>query len=145
MTSKFAQSVYIPKNPQKYIGAGQIFARSSWETSFCKFCDNNPSIIKWSSESLRIPYRNPLTNQVTTYVPDFFIQYTDKLGRINSEVIEIKPANQTLLEKVGRSKYNQAQFIKNQAKWAAAELFCKQNGLKFRVINENQMFHNGQT
>ena len=59
------------------------------------------------------------------------------------ELIEIKPASQQILERVGKNKYNQAQFIKNQAKWASANAWCKQQGIRFRVLNENDLFHNG--
>jgi hypothetical protein len=61
----------------------------------------------------------------------------------HAEMIEIKPANQTFIENVGKNPYNQAQFIKNQAKWAAASAWCQQHGIKFRVINENDIFHGG--
>ena len=106
-------------------------------------CDTNPAIQKWASEAVTIPYRDPLTNRNTIYLPDFFIQYVDKNNIIHNELIEIKPASQQILERVGKNKYNQAQFIKNQAKWAAANAYCKQNGLVFRVLNENDLFHNG--
>ena len=76
-------------------------------------------------------------------MPDFFIQYVDKLGKMHVELIEIKPASQSILERVGKNKYNQAQFVKNRAKWASANLWCKQQGIKFRVVNENDLFHNG--
>ena len=99
--------------------------------------------MKWASEAVQIPYRDPLTNRQTVYVPDFFIQYMDKNQRILVELIEIKPASQTILERVGKSKHNQMQFIKNQAKWAAAGLWCKQQGIKFRIVNENDLFHTG--
>jgi hypothetical protein len=106
------------------------------------FCDNNPSIQQWSSESVKIPYRDPLTGKQTVYVPDFLIVYMDKNLRKHAELIEIKPANQTLREKVGKNPYNQAQFVKNQAKWAAASAWCQNHGLKFRIINEQDIFHN---
>jgi hypothetical protein len=106
------------------------------------FCDNNPSIQQWSSESVKIPYRDPLTGKHTVYVPDFLIVYLDKNLKKHAELVEIKPANQTLQERVGKNPYNQAQFVKNQAKWAAAAQWCQQNGLKFRVINEQDIFHN---
>jgi len=73
-------------------------------------------------------------------VPDFFIQYLDKNGRMLVELIEIKPASQTILERVGKNKYNQQQFVKNQAKWAAANIWCRQQGIKFRILNENDIF-----
>jgi hypothetical protein len=107
------------------------------------FCDNNPSIQQWSSEPVRIPYRDPLTGKQTVYVPDFLIVYLDKNTRRHVEMIEIKPSNQMLREKVGKNPYNQAQFVKNQAKWAAAGNWCKQQNIAFRIINETDIFHNG--
>jgi len=48
-----------------------------------------------------------------------------------------------LREKVGNNRYNQEQYIKNMAKWEAGNNWCKQQGIKFRVINENEIFHQG--
>jgi hypothetical protein len=107
------------------------------------FCDTNKSVQKWASEAIQIPYRDPLTGRQTVYVPDFFIQYVDKTNKMIVELIEVKPASQSILERVGKNKYNQAQFIKNQAKWAAANLWCRQQGIKFRILNENDLFHTG--
>jgi hypothetical protein len=143
MASKFARGKFQMSQPDKYVGTKVPTYRSSWELSFMKFCDTNISVQKWASEAVQIPYRDPLTGRQTVYVPDFFIQYVDKLGKMHVELIEIKPASQTILERVGKNKYNQAQFVKNQAKWASANLWCKQQGIKFRVVNENDLFHNG--
>jgi len=143
MSLKFSQGVYKIKNPEKYVGAGSPRYRSSWEMTFMMFCDNNPSIQQWSSEPVRIPYRDPLTGKQTVYVPDFLIVYIDKNTRRHVEMIEIKPSNQMLREKVGKNPYNQAQFVKNQAKWAAAGNWCKQQNISFRIINETDIFHNG--
>jgi hypothetical protein len=137
---KYAQGIFTPRNPEKYAGKGTIRYRSSWELAFMNFCDTNDNILAWASEAIQIPYRDPLTGKGTIYVPDFFIQYLDKRGKLLVELIEIKPASQTLLERVGKNKYNQAQFVKNQAKWAAATAWCRQQGIKFRVVNENDLF-----
>jgi hypothetical protein len=138
--AKFAQGKFTMKHPHKYVGTKTPTYRSSWEWSFMNFCDTNNSVQKWASEAIQIPYKDPLTNRNTVYVPDFFIQYADKMGRMHVELIEIKPASQTILERVGKNKYNQAQFVKNQAKWAAATLWCRQQGIKFRILNENDIF-----
>jgi hypothetical protein len=143
MPSKFARGKFTMKHPQKYVGTKVPTYRSSWEWSFMNFCDNNENVQKWASEAIQIPYRDPLTGRQTVYVPDFFIQYMDKNQRVLVELIEIKPASQTILERVGKSKHNQMQFIKNQAKWAAAGLWCRQQGIKFRIVNENDLFHTG--
>ena len=139
--SKWAQGVYQVINPKKYVGNGSPRYRSGWEHSFMRFCDENDNILQWASESVRIPYRHPLTGKMTNYVPDFLITYRTRNNTVKAELIEIKPASQTILERVGKNKYNQAQYVKNQAKWQAANIWCKQQGIKFRIINENDLFH----
>ena len=131
--------------PAKYVGTKVPTYRSSWEWSFMRFCDTNPSVQKWASEAITIPYRDPLTGRQTIYVPDFFIQYMDKNNKMHVELIEVKPASQAILERVGKNKYNQAQFVKNQAKWQAANIWCKQQGIKFRILSENDLFHQGSS
>ena len=140
MASKFARGKFVMTRPDKYVGTKIPTYRSSLEWSFMRFCDTNESVQKWASEAINIPYRDPLTGRNTIYVPDFFIQYVDKKGKMIVELIEIKPASQAILERVGKNKYNQAQFVKNQAKWAAANIWCKQQGIKFRIISENDLF-----
>ena len=142
MSLKFSQSVYQVKNLEKYVGSKLPYCRSSWETTFCVFCDNNPAIEQWASEPIKIPYRDPLTGKPTVYVPDFLISYVDRHMKKHAELIEIKPANQMLREKVGKNPYNQAQYVKNMAKWAAAAQWAQQQGIKFRVINEHDIFSN---
>ena len=144
MSLKFAKGKYAVENPEKYIGIGTPTYRSSWELTFMKFCDHNPSVYQWASESIKIPYRDPLTGKATVYIPDFFIVYMDKNHKKHAELIEIKPANQMLIEKVGKNPYNQAQFVRNQVKWKMANIWAAQNGCKFRVINEHDIFHSGK-
>lgn len=141
---KFAQGKFQPRHPEKYIGIGTPSYRSSWEFAFMTFCDNNPSITNWASESIKIPYRNPFTGKQTVYVPDFFINYVDKNGKMHAELIEVKPLKQTSLKEAGRSKHAQAHAVLNMAKWEAARAWCKQQGIFFRVISENDIFHNGK-
>jgi hypothetical protein len=140
MTSKYSQGVYKITNPEKYVGSHAPRYRSSWEHTFMMFCDNNPSVQQWSSESIKIPYRDPLTGKQTVYVPDFLIVYLDKNLRKHAELVEIKPANQMLKERVGKNVYNQAQYVKNMAKWEAAGKWARNQGIKFRVINEKDLF-----
>jgi hypothetical protein len=141
--AKFAQGRFEMKNPSKYIGTKTPLARSSWEFVFMRMLDEHQGVEKWASESIQIPYRDPLTGKYTIYVPDFFITYVDKNGTKHAEVVEIKPASQTILENVGKSIYNQQQYVKNMAKWEAANKWCKQQGIKFRVVNEEHIFHQG--
>ena len=141
---KFAQGKYDLKNPGKYIGTKTPTYRSSWEWHFMKLCDEHPSVAKWASESIKIPYRDPLTGKYTIYVPDFFIVYQNKNGKTRAEIVEIKPDNQTMRESVGKNVYNRAQFVRNKAKWEAAGAYAKQNGVRCRIITEKDLFHTGK-
>ena len=142
--SRFAQGKFIVTNPDKYVGNKSPTYRSSWEWHFMRFCDQDPRIMKWASEAIKIPYKDPFTGKGTVYVPDFFIQYADAKGKMQVELIEVKPQNQTVFQKVGKNKHNQLQYAKNQVKWRAAYEWCAKQGIKFRVLNEQDLFHNGK-
>jgi|TARA_B110000503_G_scaffold129877_1_gene202611 hypothetical protein len=139
--SKFMQGSFDVANPQKFIGGKAPYYRSSWELAFMRMCDSHPNITKWASENVKIPYQNPVTGRYANYVPDFMIQYTDKDGSQHVELIEIKPANQTTLENA-RSQGQKIATVVNAAKWTAAQEWCKRKGIRFKVINEDQIFSN---
>ena len=142
--ARLAQGKFRLKFPEKYSGTRMPTYRSSWEYTFMKFCDEHPSVSQWASEAVQIPYRNPLTGKQTIYVPDFFIVYADKGGKQKVELVEVKPKNQAVKENLGRSRSNQAHYIINMAKWSAAKSWCKQKGIFFRVITEEDIFHQGR-
>lgn len=108
-----------------------------------KFCDDNAHILQWASESVSIPYRHPLTGKMTIYVPDFLITYQNGQGKTIGELVEIKPRKQSVIE--GRmSERDRMVVAVNYAKWSAAEKWSRQQGLTFRVLNEDQIFRNGK-
>lgn len=141
MKNKYAQGIYTINNPEKYVGTKPPFARSSWEFAFMRMCDNHPSITKWSSESVKIPYFNPITNKYANYVPDFLMEYVDKNGKLHVELIEVKPSTQSTLEEA-KSKRDRTSAMLNAAKWTAAQEWCQRKGVRFRVITENDIFRN---
>jgi len=110
---KFANGFYQILNPQKYIGKKAPHYRSSWEQAFMRFCDNNPAVLHWASESIHVPYRNPFTNRNTIYVPDFLIIYQNKAGERIGELIKKKPGKQTTLEAAGKRTRDQAAAVLN--------------------------------
>jgi hypothetical protein len=135
----YNQGAFQPRSPEKYVGTYPITFRSAWELTFMNLCDNHPNILNWASESIKIPYQHPLTGRMHQYIPDFYIIYLDKAGQTHGEIIEIKPLSQSVVEAV-RSKRDAAALLVNQAKWAAAHAWCRQQGLKFRVMTENQLY-----
>lgn len=137
--AKYQQGQYEPANPGKYLGKGLPRYRSGWELAVFRMCDNHPSVLGWGSETHRIPYKHPLTGKMTTYVPDLLMVYMDAKGQKHAEMVEIKPSSQTLGE--ARSQIDKAAAVINHAKWTAARYWCKQQGIGFRVITENEIFN----
>jgi hypothetical protein len=140
--ANFAQGVYKPVNPKKYVGKGQPRYRSGWEWAFFQFCDNNEAVLEWASEAISIKYQHPITGKITNYVPDIFMRYRTKNNKICTEIIEIKPKKQTMIEGKMNERDRMVVAI-NHAKWAAAQAWCKRAGIVFRVLSEDQLFHNG--
>lgn len=154
----YNQGLYIPKNPEKYVGdPNKIRYMSSWELSLNKMLDMNPNILQWSSEEVAIPYVKPTDGKVHRYFPDYWIKYKDVDGVVHSEIIEVKPLKEAkqaklLLEsnfqtmppvrakKPKNKAYEQITMVINAAKWKAAIQFCNKYGMKFRVVTEKQLF-----
>lgn len=143
MPTKFASGKYDIVNASKYVGESVPVYRSSWELAFMRMCDSHPNITKWASENVKIPYRSPVDGKYHNYVPDFMVQYTDKDGVQHVELVEIKPANQTTLENA-RSTGQKIQTAINAAKWTSAQEWCQRKGIRFKVINEDQIFRNNK-
>jgi hypothetical protein len=141
--SRWAQGNYVIVNREKYAGNGTPRYRSGWELSFMKFCDTNDHVLQWASESIAIPYRHPITGKMTQYIPDFLITYRNRDNTVRAELIEIKPKSQSVIESKMNSR-DRAVVAINYAKWDAATKWARKNGLSFRVITENDMFHNGR-
>jgi hypothetical protein len=106
------------------------------------FLDSNDNIVQWASESITIPYRNPITGKQSMYVPDFFVTYRGRDNTTRAELIEIKPKKQSLIESKMTDR-DRAIVAVNYAKWDAATKWSRRNGLTFRVINEDQIYHQG--
>jgi hypothetical protein len=138
----YRQGVYTVKNIEKYVGNKPPRFRSGWELTFMMFLDNNDHVLQWASEAISIPYRNPITGKQSLYVPDFLVTYRNKNNTTNAELIEIKPKKQSLVESK-MSTNERAIIAVNYAKWDQATKWAKRNGLTFRVINEDQIFHQG--
>ena len=135
---------FIPTNPGKYVGdVDKIFARSSWEVTVMKYFDQRSDVVRWGSEELAIPYLSPADNRVHNYFPDFFVEYYDKDGKLQREIVEVKPLHETE-QKAAKNERSQAALQVNHAKWRYAAEFCESKGMKFRVITEKAIFHQGQ-
>ena len=136
---------FRPSKPKKYKGdPTNIVYRSLWELKFMRYCDSNTNIVKWSSEEIVIPYKSPIDNRFHRYFPDFYLKYKVNTGKMIEKFVEIKPAKQVQEPKVQKRKTKKyvtevVNYAKNQAKWMAAEEFCKDRKWKFQILTEKEL------
>lgn len=135
---------FIPKNPKKYNGdPSNIIYRSTWEVRVMKYLDEHPNVLWWASEELHVPYLSPVDNRVHRYFPDFIVKAKDKTGTIKTLMLEVKPEKQTKMptqtKKTKKYLEEAVTFAVNQAKWKAADLFCKEHGWQFKIITEKEL------
>ena len=137
--------MYSPRFPDKYKGnINNIVYRSNYELVAFRFFDLNPNVLEWSSEETIIPYPNPLTGRISRYFVDVYAKMKDKNGDIRKYLIEIKPHSQTLppVQKNRKTKslvYQQAEYVKNQAKWQAATEWCNKKNMSFVILTEKHL------
>lgn len=141
---------YKPINEEKYIGKDLPVCRSSWEQKVMEWCDRNPNIIKWSSETLQIPYYDPIKKCDRRYFPDLILFVNDTNNTIKKYIVEIKPYKETIPPSVHGNKkdrtvmYEFCTYQTNVAKWKAAQIYCKQHGYIFKILTEYDIFKNGK-
>jgi hypothetical protein len=149
--SEYHRGKYEPINKQKYIGKKIPTYRSGWEKEVCIKFDQSPFVVEWASEPFAIQYRfiDPSTGieKWSLYVPDYYAKMNTNRGVVRF-LIEVKPYKQSV-EPVPPKKRNpkalrrydaeKVLYAKNSAKWHYAKLFCKANGLEFKILTEKDM------
>jgi hypothetical protein len=136
---------FKPKHPEKYVGdPTNIIYRSLWELRVMRHFDQHSSVLKWGSEEIIIPYVSPVDNRMHRYFPDFYVKTIGTDGKINTTIIEVKPAVQTREPK--KQEKRTRKYITevltwgvNQAKWKAAEEYCKDRKWTFKIMTEKDI------
>ena len=137
---------YKVKFPLKYKGDFKnVTYRSLWERTFMQYCDNTDSVVQWNSEEIIVPYKCPTDGKMHRYFTDFWMKVKTKDDVYKEYIIEIKPHKETLepIEKrtpTGRKSrryINEVyKYVKNQAKWKAAEHYGHARNMEFKVLTE---------
>lgn len=142
---KSYKGIFRPRNPEKYKGDAQnIIWRSSLELRFMKYLDENTNVIEWSSEEVIIPYISPKDGRYHRYFPDFVFKVKDANDKVKTIMVEVKPKSQTM-EPKKQSKKTRKYLTEvmtwgvNQAKWKAAEEYCKDRLWEFKILTEEHL------
>ena len=136
---------YKVRAPYKYKGnPTKVIYRSLWELKFMTYCDTNINILEWGSEEVYMWYRSPVDNRAHRYFPDFYIKVREKDGTIKKYIIEVKPQRQTKPpakpKRQTKGYLREAfEYAKNQAKWKAAQEFCDDRRIEFKIITEDEL------
>lgn len=136
---------FRPKHPEKYRGdPTKIIYRSLWERNCMRYFDDNPNVLKWSSEEVIVPYKSPLDGRYHRYFPDFLIRIKNKQGQLETIMIEVKPYKETKEPKPQKRLtknylYEVKTWSINKSKWEAAIEFCKDRRWKFMIITEKEL------
>lgn len=161
------QGYYYPANKQKYIGDPTLIVyRSSWEYSFCKWCDHTPSVLRWSSEPVKVPYydrvskldeckkyglnpNNPANWVVKNYNTDFWVEIKKADETIEKWFIEVKPkknlfkpkpvAKDAPLKEQKSFNRRAKEYLINEAKFSAMKEWSEKRNAKFYIFTEEQL------
>lgn len=142
MTRPKKNNIYEVQNKEKYIGTHNPRYLSSWELQVFQRFDLNPNVIRWGSETTRIPYYSNADAKMRIYMVDLFVEFLNTQGEVVKELIEIKPYSQTQPPKKTSRKTLQTYtkelytYQVNRDKWMAAIDFCKKRGMRFRILTE---------
>lgn len=143
--TKTYKGKFRTKNPSKYRGdISNIVYRSLWELRFMKWCDSNPSVEEWGSETVIVPYISPIDRKMHRYFVDFYVKIKNKHGQLQKYLIEIKPERFTKPPAIPQRKTKRFidevfQYGVNEAKWKAAFEFCEDRNMKFMVLTEKDL------
>lgn len=98
---------------------------SSYELQFFEICESNNFLIndlKRLIKYVKIFYIDPYLGDIHRYFPDFLLD--------DHYLIEIKPSS-LLDDPINIAKFN------------AADLYCRENGLEYVILTEDYLFNNG--
>jgi len=97
--------------------AKKLHYRSGYEKTVYECLDLDLDVLTYDAEPFEVPYIHK--GKGRKYTPDIIVKFIDG----HTEVWEVKPGTQTLLEV-------------NQNKWRAADKACQHRGWQFKVITE---------
>lgn len=129
--ARYSQGYIDPRSCKKLINnMDPIIYRSSYERTFVTWCESSKDVVKWGSECVCIPYYMP-DGSKHHYYPDYYVEMADN----KRYIIEIKPSNQTK-PPVNENGWAHKEWVKNNCKWRAAQEFCVQHNMEFKILTE---------
>ena len=113
-----------------------------------RYLDTTPSVLRWSSEEIIIPYRSPIDGRRHRYFPDFWVKVKTSEGLVKESLIEVKPKAQCSPPKGAppKDRRKRGRFIRevktwgiNEAKWKAAKAYCDDRKWGWKILTEDDL------
>ena len=109
-----------------------------------RYLDMTPSVLKWSSEEIVIPYRSPIDGRRHRYFPDFWVRVKTSEGVVKESLIEVKPKAQCkpprLPKRKTKKNLNEVRtWAINDAKWKNEIEYCKDRNMEFIILTEVEL------
>lgn len=136
---------YKCSNPEKCINGDTVDFKSKYEYKMMQYFDGSDSIIKWGYEIIKIPYISPIDSKEHMYIMDFYAEAYAVEGGIKKLLVEVKPLKQ-VMPPTGNNRSKKTKTIEdnvyamNQAKWMYARAWCKDKGIEFFTITDNELY-----
>ena len=147
-SSKFINQMQESKNVMKSTrivdGVLEINYKSGLELKCLRYCDMNIHVKKFSLEPFAVKYLSPKDGKIHRYFIDFFMEFQNG----QKFLVEVKSSGETREPKKPGKKTEKAilnyqkalqTYAVNTAKWEAARAFCKEKGLTFIILTENEL------
>ena len=142
--NQMQESKNVMKSTRKVEGFLEINYKSGLELKCIRYCDMNIHIKKFSLEPFAVKYLSPKDGKIHRYFIDFFIEFSNG----QKFLVEVKSSGETREPRKPGKKTEKAllnyqkalqTFAVNSAKWVAAQAFCKEKGLTFIILTENEL------
>jgi hypothetical protein len=144
---------FNPLNESKYTGSDNPKFKSKLEFMAMTFMDKSPHVLKWSYETVAIPYIDPTKKnregrygRKRKYYIDLIADIKTKNG-IKKVWIEVKskketsstPPKFTKRKNPRNRKLDEDTWRRNQAKWKTARVIAKKRGYRFIILTEDEL------
>lgn len=142
--NQMQESKTVMKSTRFVEGFLEINFKSGLELRCIRYCDMNIHVTKFSLEPFAVKYLSPKDGKIHRYFIDFFIEFSNG----QKFLVEVKSSGETVAPKIPGKKSEKAilnyqkalqTFAVNSAKWESAKSFCKEKGLTFIILTENEL------
>jgi len=103
------------------------------------WCDNTDNVLRWSSETIKVPYYDTVKKKQRLYYVDNYVEILEGT-KVKKYLIELKDHKETKKpdprskKKKATLVMEQSQWITNCCKWKSCKAFAEKNDMEFLLF-----------